>query len=97
MAVDVVWFKKDLRTYDHSPLIDASESGNKILCLYVLEPEKIELDDVDPIHIEWELENAIELSKCLEKIGGDLHFATDDIITTPVSYTHLTLPTKRIV
>ena len=82
MAVDVVWFKKDLRTYDHSPLIDASESGNKVLCLYVLEPEKIELDDVDPIHIEWELKNAIELSKSLEEIGGSLHFATNDMITT---------------
>ena len=82
MAVDVVWFKKDLRTYDHLPLIEAAKTGNKVLCLYVLEPERLELDDVDLIHIEWELENAIELSKCLEKIGGDLHFATDDMITT---------------
>ena len=43
---------------------------------------EIELDDVDPIHIEWELKNAIELSKSLEEIGGDLHFATNDMITT---------------
>ena len=81
MAVDVVWFKKDLRTYDHAPLIDASKSGNKVLCLYILEPERIELEDVDPIHIEWELKNAIELSKSLEEIGGSLHFATNDMIT----------------
>ena len=62
MAVDVVWFKKDLRTFDHLPLIEAAKTGNKVLCLYVLEPERLELDDVDLIHIEWELENAIELS-----------------------------------
>tara|TARA_B100000609_G_scaffold192758_1_gene183272 strand:- start:497 stop:2014 length:1518 start_codon:yes stop_codon:yes gene_type:complete len=82
MAVDVVWFKKDLRTYDHSPLIDAAKSDNTILCLYVLEPERFDLDDVDPIHIEWELNNAIELSKSLEKIGGSLHFEISDIVTT---------------
>ena len=63
MAVDVVWFKKDLRTYDHSPLIDAVNSDNTLLCLYAIEPERFDLDDVDTIHIEWELKNAIELSK----------------------------------
>ena len=81
MAVDVVWFKKDLRTYDHSPLIEAANSGNTTLCLFALEPKRFELDDIDPIHVEWELKNAIELSKSLEKIGGSLHFEINDIIT----------------
>tara|TARA_B100001113_G_scaffold236315_1_gene194314 strand:+ start:9580 stop:11097 length:1518 start_codon:yes stop_codon:yes gene_type:complete len=82
MAVDVVWFKKDLRTYDHSPLIDAAKSNNPTLCLFAIEPERFDLEDVDPIHIEWELNNAIELSKSLEEIGGSLHFEINDIVTT---------------
>ena len=81
MAVDVVWFKKDLRTYDHSPLIEAANSDNTTLCLFALEPKRFELDDVDPIHVEWELKNAVELSKSLEKIGGSLHFEINDIVT----------------
>ena len=80
MAVDVVWFKKDLRTYDHSPLIDAVNSDNTLLCLYAIEPERFDLDDVDTIHIEWELKNAIELSKSLEEIGGSLHFEINDMV-----------------
>ena len=80
MAVDVVWFKKDLRTYDHSPLIDAVNSDNTLLCLYAIEPERFDLDDVDTIHIEWELKNAIELSKSLEEIGGSLHFEINDML-----------------
>ena len=82
MAVDVVWFKKDLRTYDHSPLIEAAKSNIPVLCLFALEPERFELEDVDPIHIQWDLNNAIELSKSLEEIGGSLHFEVNDIVTT---------------
>lgn len=80
MGIDVVWFKKDLRVHDHLPLIDASKSSNKILCLYVIEDERFQLDDTDDIHIQWEMDNAIELSKSLQSIGGSLHFKVGDII-----------------
>lgn len=39
MALDVVWFKRDLRIHDHRPLADAAASGNRVVCLYVIEPE----------------------------------------------------------
>ena len=37
--VDVVWFKRDLRVQDHAPLRAASETGNGVLPLYVVENE----------------------------------------------------------
>ena len=80
MAIEVVWFKRDLRTRDHLPLLSASLSGKTVLCLFVLEPERFTQPDIDAIHIEWDLDCAIELSKNLEKSGADLHFKFGNII-----------------
>ena len=53
MAIEVVWFKRDLRTYDNPPLVDASESGEQVACIFLIEPERLDQPDCDPIHIEW--------------------------------------------
>ena len=79
VSVDVVWYKKDLRVHDHQPLIASSLSENHVLCLYVIEPERFELNDFDPIHLEWELDNAIELDKSLKEINASLHFEVGNI------------------
>tara|TARA_B100000575_G_scaffold63222_1_gene48280 strand:- start:4961 stop:6493 length:1533 start_codon:yes stop_codon:yes gene_type:complete len=81
MPVDVVWFKKDLRSKDHAPLVSASLSGRTVVCLFILEPERLELDDVDPIHIQWELDCAVDLSATLRRLGADLHFAVGDAVS----------------
>ena len=81
MPVDVVWFKKDLRTRDHAPLLSASLSGNPVICLFILEPERLELDDIDPIHVQWELDCATDLSIALKALGADLHFAVGDAVS----------------
>ena len=39
MALDIVWFKRDLRVHDHQPLSQALTSGDQVVCLYVIEPE----------------------------------------------------------
>ncbi|MFM9718803.1 deoxyribodipyrimidine photo-lyase, partial [Streptomyces galilaeus] len=36
-GVQVVWFKRDLRTTDHAPLANAAHAGS-VLPLYVAEP-----------------------------------------------------------
>ena len=37
-ALQVVWFKRDLRVVDHAPLLEAAQRG-PVLPLYVVEPE----------------------------------------------------------
>ncbi|MGB0192877.1 MAG: FAD-binding domain-containing protein [Candidatus Micropelagos thuwalensis] len=37
--VDIVWFKRDLRVQDHAPLEAASQTGNSVLPLYVVEDD----------------------------------------------------------
>ena len=73
MAVDVLWFKKDLRVRDHQPLIEAAKSANNLFCLFLVEPDRMKLEDTDHIHIEWELDNAEELARSLKAIGGHLN------------------------
>ena len=53
MAIDVVWFKRDLRTRDHVPLLSAVLSGRPVLCLFILEPMRFEQEDTDAIHVDW--------------------------------------------
>lgn len=38
-ALNIVWFKRDLRVHDHAPLYEASKAELPVLPLYVVEPE----------------------------------------------------------
>ena len=66
----VVWFKRDLRMADHGPLVEAVESGEDILFLYVHEPERCRQPDVSALHTAWEVANARALSRALQRRGG---------------------------
>ena len=80
IGIDLVWFKRDLRVRDHVPLLSAALSGRPVICLFILEPEKFDIEDTDPIHIHWELDCAIRLSENLKKTGADLHFKIGNAI-----------------
>ena len=70
MPIDVVWFKRDLRTLDHEPLLKAAASNNKTHCFFLIEPSRLQEPDCSPIHIQWELDCAIEIKQKIESIGG---------------------------
>ena len=74
VAVSLVWFKRDLRVSDNQALLEAVKSQLPVICLFNIEPERIHRDDVDSIHIEWELDCLTELRNSLESIGGKLLF-----------------------
>ena len=80
VAVDVVWFKRDLRIRDHAPLLAAAASGRPLLCLMLLEPLRIKQPDVDPIHLQWELDVAERLDRDLRRRGGALHVVHADAV-----------------
>ena len=80
MAIDVVWFKRDLRIRDHAPLLAAAASGRPILCLMLLEPLRIKQPDVDAIHLQWELDVAERLDRDLRRRGGALHVVHADAV-----------------
>ncbi len=71
MAVQLVWFKRDLRIRDHRPLVEASKQGPCIF-LYVYEPEILEQEEYDASHFQFAQECLIELENNLAAIGGRL-------------------------
>jgi deoxyribodipyrimidine photo-lyase len=69
--IQVVWFKRDLRTHDHAPLAQAAAAG-PVLPLYVAEPDYWRLPDVSTR--QWiVLRSALEaLSQRLTELGAPL-------------------------
>ena len=80
MPIEVVWFKRDLRTSDHLPLFEATNGDLPVLCLFLIEPQRLAQPDCDPIHIEWELDCAYELRKKLEEAGANLDIMHSDAL-----------------
>jgi len=66
----VVWFKRDLRLSDHVPLVNAVDSGESVLGVYIIEDIRIEQSDVSQLHVAWDIANARELSKQFQSLGG---------------------------
>jgi deoxyribodipyrimidine photo-lyase len=76
--MNIVWFKKDLRTTDHSPLFEAAKLGN-VLCLYIFEPELLEADDFAPIHLQFLRESLKDLDGKLRQLGSRLHVRVGEL------------------
>ena len=75
MATQLVWYKRDLRIKDHAPLAHAANAGCCV-CLYVYEPEIIEAEDFDTVHLKLINESLIELRENLRQRGGELLLRT---------------------
>jgi len=67
-AVQVVWFKKDLRVADHQPLAAASLEG-PIVCLFIHEPEWWATPECDGSHRIFQSECLIDLNASLRRRG----------------------------
>lgn len=70
-AVNVVWFKRDLRVADHAPLTAACAEG-RVLCLFVYEPEWFASAEFDTSHLVFVNEALAELDAALRERGGCL-------------------------
>ncbi len=71
MAIQLVWFKRDLRINDHAPLALAARTG-PCIGLYVYEHELIEAEDCDAAHLRFVNESLAELRSNLRRLGGEL-------------------------
>lgn len=78
MAIQLVWFKRDLRVDDHVPLARAAKSG-ACIGLYVYEPEIIEAEDFDAAHLNFINESLAELRENLQQCGGELLLRTGEM------------------
>ncbi len=77
--IQVVWYKRDLRTVDHVPLATAAVAG-PMLPLYVVEPDYWQLPDVS--RRQWLAHRSAlaELSERLATLGAPLIVRTGSVV-----------------
>jgi deoxyribodipyrimidine photo-lyase len=66
--IQIVWFKRDLRTHDHAPLREAAACG-PVLPLYIAEPSYWQGADTSARHWEVIRESLLELRDALQAVG----------------------------
>lgn len=80
-VTSVVWFKRDLRIFDHEPLIQASKNNTPTIPLYIIEPEYWRLEDVSRRHWHFIHDSLLELRVALAEIGAPLLVRVGDVIS----------------
>lgn len=72
-AINIVWFKRDLRFADHAPLYLAQQSELPVLLLYFFEPSVMNYDDADERHWRFIYESIQDMQHKLEPFGGTIY------------------------
>ena len=94
MRYRVVWFKRDLRTQDHLPLLEAARRG-PTLCLYVLEPSLWAQADAAAQHYGFVRESLQALDGQLRALGSRLHLAVGEVVDV-LSALHAAAPFEAV-
>ena len=79
MALQLVWFKRDLRLEDHRPLVQAQAAG-QVLPLYIVEPELWRQPDVSARQWEFCRESLMDLRRAMEALGQPLVVRCGDAV-----------------
>jgi deoxyribodipyrimidine photo-lyase len=76
--LQVIWFKRDLRCYDHKPLVVAASSG-PVLPIYIGEPSVWTAGDLSKRHLHFVEESLQELDTRLAALGTFLFTAVAEM------------------
>ena len=69
----LVWFRRDLRDYDHAALYHALKSSQDVYCAFIFDTEILDkLDNKRDRRVEFIWESVRELKAALQANGGDL-------------------------
>lgn len=69
----LVWFRRDLRDFDHAALYHALKNSNQVHCVFIFDTEILDkLKNKQDRRVEFIWESVRELKSALQKNGGDL-------------------------
>tara|TARA_B110000008_G_C16975808_1_gene565825 strand:- start:1757 stop:3301 length:1545 start_codon:yes stop_codon:yes gene_type:complete len=80
MAVQCIWFKRDLRIHDHAALQAAAKQG-PVIAVYVLEPAILQAPDFDALHWNFIADCLRDLQKNLSHMGLELIIRSGDALS----------------
>ena len=72
-AINIVWFKRDLRFTDHEPLFTAQQQDLPVLMLYCFEPSVMAYADSDVRHWRFVYESLQEMQLKLKELNAQLY------------------------
>ncbi len=72
-AINIVWFKRDLRLTDHEPLYFALKSKLPILLIYIFEPSVMAYHDSDVRHWRFVFESLKEMNERLKNTNTEIY------------------------
>lgn len=78
-TLNIIWFKRDLRTSDHAPLAAAARAG-RVLPLHIVEPEYWALPDTSRRHWHFIHDSLTSLDVSLGALGAGLIVRVGDAV-----------------
>lgn len=78
-AINIVWFKRDLRFTDHEPLFLAQKEEIPVLLIYFFEPSVTNYHDSDVRHWRFIYESLQEMQTRLQSVGTKIYFFHNEV------------------
>jgi len=78
-AINIVWFKRDLRFTDHEPLFMAQQENISTLLLCFFEPTVMNYDDADVRHWRFIYESIQEMQSKLKSVEAQVYFFHNEV------------------
>jgi deoxyribodipyrimidine photo-lyase len=73
LSKSLVWFRRDLRDYDHAALYHALRNSNQVFCIFVFDTDILGLlKNKADRRVEFIWESVMELKAAFQSHGGDL-------------------------
>lgn len=79
-AMNIVWFKRDLRLTDHEPLYYALQSELPLLLIYIFEPSVMAYHDSDVRHWRFVFESLNEMNERLKSTNTRIYIFHNEAI-----------------
>ena len=78
--MNIVWFKRDLRTIDHEPLSLAIAAKEPFICLLIIETKLWQESDLSPRQYQFYFDSINELKTDLKQLNIDLCIKVGDTL-----------------
>ena len=79
-AINIVWFKRDLRLSDHQPLADACQQDLPVLLLYIFEPMLLADTHFSERHWRFVWQSLDDINQRLQRFNTRINICNDDAL-----------------
>ena len=71
--LNIVWLKRDLRTFDHEPLFHAENENENYILIYLFEPTLLAQPDSALRHQQFIYHSILDINSILRKVNRSVH------------------------